>query len=144
MTMQILDHTFYHLAAPPPGLPPLWAGATVAAGFPSPAADFERDRIWPTEYLVRNPLSTDLMRMGSDALKGIGIFKGDILVFDRAATYAKGDIVIADHEGQFVARILGDRQLIPANSAYRIISLGDMEHIQVAKVVGVMRRLPSP
>jgi DNA polymerase V len=86
--------------------------ARQASGFPSPAADYEESRIDLNRLLVPAPLSTFLMRVCGDAMRGDGIRDGDLLVIDRTLTPRPGCVVVAVHEGQFIVRRL---RLGPSN-----------------------------
>jgi DNA polymerase V len=84
-------------------------GEAVAAGFPSPADDYVEARIDLNLELIPRPLSTFLMRASGDALRGDGIFDGDLLVIDRGITPRPGQVVVATHQGAFILRRLGRR-----------------------------------
>jgi len=84
-------------------------GDTVAAGFPNPADDYVEARIDLNLELIPRPLSTFLMRACGDALRGDGIFDGDLLVIDRSVTPRPGQVVVATHQGAFILRRLGRR-----------------------------------
>jgi DNA polymerase V len=58
------------------------------------------------ERLVPRPLTTFLLRVGSDALADEGIQAEDILVVDRSLTAAVGEVVVAAQGGRLVARRL--------------------------------------
>jgi DNA polymerase V len=76
----------------------------VRAGFPSPAQDYTEDELDLGKLLVRNPPATYKMRVEGDALVGIGVFSGDILVIDRSLKPISGSIVVAVSEGEFLVR----------------------------------------
>ncbi len=80
--------------------------ARQASGFPSPAADYEESRIDLNRELIPSPLSTFLMRVRGEAMRGDGIHDGDLLVIDRALTPRPGCVVVAVHEGHFIVRRL--------------------------------------
>ena len=58
-------------------------GWTVAAGFPSPAADHTQKRIDLNDHLVQHPEATFLFRVKGDSMRGAGIYEGDVLVVDQ-------------------------------------------------------------
>ena len=60
------------------------AGATVAAGFPSPADDYIEVGLDLNELLIRHPSSTFFLRVSGDSMVGAGIQHGDLLVVDRS------------------------------------------------------------
>lgn len=56
----------------------------IPAGFPSPAEDFEVERLSLLEMLPPHPLTTLLWCVSSTSMVEAGIFDGDILVVDRS------------------------------------------------------------
>ena len=58
--------------------------AKVPAGFPSPAADYEEQKLDLNKHLIKNPAATYLVRVMGDSMTGAGIHNGDILVVDRS------------------------------------------------------------
>ena len=69
--------------------------ALVACGFPSPSQDYETREIDLVEHLGLRSPTTDLLQQDGSDLESIGIFNGDYLVVDRAATPKDGQIVAA-------------------------------------------------
>lgn len=63
--------------------------------------DFDLNR-----YLQPHPLSTYFLRMEGNALSGAGICSGDILVVDRSRNAAPGCLIIAELNGELLARRL--------------------------------------
>ncbi|MEX1316576.1 MAG: translesion error-prone DNA polymerase V autoproteolytic subunit [Synechococcaceae cyanobacterium] len=82
------------------------AGATVAAGFPSPADDYVESRIDLNEALIRHPSSTFFLRVSGDSMRDAGILDGDLLVVDRAIEPRAGLVVVAVVEGAFTLKHL--------------------------------------
>lgn len=79
--------------------------------------------------------------MTSDALQDAGIYAGDILVIDKSIKPRIGDLVVAVHEGNYLARYLGLHSLRSANSAFGHIKLGNEEMLDIeGVVVGSMRK----
>lgn len=103
------------------------AGATVRAGFPSPADDFEEQPLDLNRALVRNPAATFFVRVEGDSMTGAGIDDGDLLVVDRSVEPREGSIAICCVEGEFtVKRLRYERDalvLLPANPKYRPIRI---------------------
>ena len=85
------------------------AGATVRAGFPSPAEDFEEDRIDLNRFLIRSPASTFYLRVSGRSMERAGILDGDYVVVDRGERAREGDIVVAVLDGEFTLKRLGCR-----------------------------------
>lgn len=78
----------------------------ISAGFPSPASDYEEERIDLNEALIRHPGSTFLVRASGDSMIGAGIFDQDLLVVDRSLTARHGAIVIAIVYGELTVKRL--------------------------------------
>lgn len=55
-----------------------------ASGFPSPAEDVAEASLDLQALMVRRPAATFFLRMRGDAMRGAGVFAGDILVVDRS------------------------------------------------------------
>jgi len=70
------------------------------------------------EHLVTNPPATFFMRMGTDELATLGLFRDDILVVDRSLEPRDGDVVVGVLDGEFVVReyltldLSGDAKII--------------------------------
>lgn len=93
--------------------PPLvltMVGDTVRAGFPSPAEDFNCQRVDLTAQLVVHPMATFLVRVRGDSMKDAGIFDGCVLVVDKAIRPAHGHVVVAVLDGgDFTVKTLNKR-----------------------------------
>lgn len=96
--------------------------ATVSAGYPSPAADYEEGRLDLNKYLVRNPAATFFVRVAGDSMLGAGIHPGDLLVVDRSLEPRDRSVVIANIDGELTVkriRIRGRKiRLEPENDNY--------------------------
>ncbi len=124
------------------------AGATVKAGFPSPADDFEEQPLDLNRALVRNPAATFFVRVEGDSMTGAGIDDGDLLVVDRSVEPQEGSIAICCVEGEFtVKRLRYERDalvLLPANPKYRPIRVEAASDPIVWGVVRfVIKELPN-
>ncbi|MBU3649139.1 MAG: translesion error-prone DNA polymerase V autoproteolytic subunit [Limnohabitans sp.] len=97
-------------------------GWTVAAGFPSPAADHTQKRIDLNDHLVQHPEATFLFRVKGDSMRGAGIYEGDVLVVDRAIEPRHQHIVLAVLQGEFTVKRLHRRggvvKLLAENPLY--------------------------
>jgi len=76
-----------------------FSGIRARLGFPSPAEDFEDDRIDLNEMLVRNEPATFFWRAAGWSMRLAGIYDGDVLVVDRSLRAVHGDIVVAIWDG---------------------------------------------
>ena len=94
----------------------------VPAGFPSPAADYEQDRLDLNKHLVKNPAATFFVRVTGDSMIGAGIHDGDLLVVDRSLEPRDKNVVIAVLDGELTVKRIrlmrGKIVLVPENEAY--------------------------
>ena len=112
----------------------------ISAGFPSPADDYIENNLSLSELLIRNHLSTFLMKTSGDSMMDVGINDGDILVVDRSIEPKNRDIVIAVLEGNLtVKRLLfktnGSVMLKSENSAYKDIKIPESADLEIWGVV---------
>ena len=102
------------------GLP--FFGTPVPAGFPSPAGDYEEDRLDLNRHLIRNPPATFFIRASGESMLGAGIHPGDLLIVDRSLEPRDGAVVIAALDGQMTVKRLRLRNkailLEPENDRY--------------------------
>lgn len=115
------------------------AGATVKAGFPSPADDFEETPLDLNRALVRNPAATFFVRVEGDSMTGAGIDDGDLLVVDRSVEARDGAVAICYVDGEFTVKRLrreGDSWLLlPSNPKYRPIRIDGSNELTIWGVV---------
>ena len=112
----------------------------ISAGFPSPADDYIENNLSLSELLIRNHLSTFLMKTSGDSKMDVGINDGDILVVDRSIEPKNRDIVIAILEGNLtVKRLLfktnGSVVLKSENTAYKDIKIPESADLEIWGVV---------
>ena len=112
----------------------------ISAGFPSPADDYVENNLSLSELLIRNHLSTFLMKTSGDSMMDVGINDGDILVVDRSIEPKNRDIVIAILEGNLtVKRLLfktnGSVVLKSENKAYKDIKIPESADLEIWGVV---------
>ena len=112
----------------------------ISAGFPSPADDYVENNLSLSELLIRNHLSTFLMKTSGDSMMDVGINDGDILVVDRSIEPKNRDIVIAILEGNLtVKRLLfktnGSVVLKSENTAYKDIKIPESADLEIWGVV---------
>ena len=74
--------------------------------FSSATTYFHEHDLDLNSYLQPHPLSTYFFRMEGNALEHIGIFNDDILTVDRSLTAANGNLIIAELNGELIARRL--------------------------------------
>ena len=112
----------------------------ISAGFPSPADDYIENNLNLSELLIKNHLSTFLMKTSGDSMIDVGINDGDILVVDRSIEAKNRDIVIAILEGNLtVKRLLfktnGLVVLKSENIAYKDIQIPELADLEIWGVV---------
>src|SRR5690625_7819131 len=78
----------------------------VLAGFPSPSQDYSDTKIDLTEMLIRDELSTFIVRVSGDSMEGAGIYDGDKLIVDRSIEPRDGHVVIAVVDGEMTVKRL--------------------------------------
>ena len=112
----------------------------ISAGFPSPADDYIENNLSLSELLIKNHLSTFLMRASGDSMVDSGINDGDILVVDRSLEAKSRDIVIAIFEGNLTVKRLviktdGSAILKAENSSYKNILISEYAELEIWGVV---------
>jgi len=122
-----------------PGLSVPLVGASVAAGFPSPADDYLDRPLDFNELLIRNPAATFAVRIAGESMTGAGLFPGDIAVVDRSRAPSQGCIVLALLDGEFTIkryRRRGEQVVLEAeNPRFKDIVLQDGQAFEVWGVV---------
>lgn len=113
--------------------------ATVPAGFPSPAADYEEGKLDLNRHLIRNPAATFFVRVTGDSMVKAGIHNGDLLVVDRSIEPRDKNVVIAVVNGELTVkriRIRKNRLTLEAeNEAYQSQEINDEIEFEVWGVV---------
>lgn len=93
-----------HIQHLPPGVLIHRAGVAVAAGFPSPAQDWQESPVDLTRELVKDPLATFLIDVAGHSMVDAGIGDGDKILVDRSLTARSGDIVVAVVDNEFTIK----------------------------------------
>lgn len=117
----------------------------VAAGFPSPAGDYEEQEIDLVGYLVRRPAATFVMQVTGNSMQGAGIMDGDYILVDKSITAQPGHIVVAVVGGDMTLKRLtrrcGQYCLVAANPDYPDLPLCEDNPPEIwGVVVGCVRR----
>ncbi len=93
----------------------------VKAGFPT-GAEEDLNFMSLDEYLIDNPNSSFMLKVAGDSLEGIGIYKGDLVVLEKAKNANRGEIVLALIDGEWTLKIIekvnGATVLRSANPKY--------------------------
>ena len=112
---------------------------SVPAGFPSPAADYMEERINLNNFLIKNALSTFIVKC--TGLSMINAFIPPVchLVVDKSLTAQNGDIVLAYVNGGFTVKYLQINEhrckLIPANNKMKEIEITEHSELIIWGVV---------
>lgn len=100
----------------------------VSAGFPSPAMDFEDQKIDLNIVLIKHPMATYYGRVKGVSLKDAGIDDGDLLIVDKSLEPKDGHIAVCFLDGEFTAKRLRVKNkvvtLCPENDQYSPIIVG--------------------
>ncbi|WP_218221841.1 LexA family transcriptional regulator [Nesterenkonia sp. Act20] len=117
----------------------LRAPESVAAGYPSPAQDYQTAPINLSEYLIRDLNSTFLVRVSGDSMEGAGISDGDELIVDRSLTAGDMSVVIAILDGEMTVKRLrlinGGVVLQAENPSYPPIEVQELSELDIWGVV---------
>ncbi len=118
---------------------PAKAPGPVAAGFPSPAQDYETAPLNLTTHLIRDINSTFLVRVAGDSMEGAGISDGDELIVDRSLTARDMSVVIAILDGEMTVKRLrlvnGGVVLQAENPSYPSIQVRELSELDIWGVV---------
>lgn len=113
--------------------------ARVSAGFPSPAADYEEDKLDLNKYLIKHPAATFFVRVIGDSMVGAGIYCGDLLVIDRSLEPRDKSVVIAVVNGELTVKRIRIRKkkitLEPENENYSAQQINEDVEFEVWGVV---------
>lgn len=118
----------------------------VAAGFPSPAADYVEKGLDLNTYLVQHKEASFFFQVVGDSMSGVGIMDGDMVLVDRSVQAVHGHYVLAVIDGEYTLKRLyrmhGIIELHPENPAYKPIRLVEGNELEVwGVVIGVIRKL---
>lgn len=110
-------------------------GASVQAGFPSPADDWVEGPLDLNKHLIEHPAATFFARVQGDSMIGDGVHEGDLLVVDRAVEARNGDMVVCVVHGDFTLKRLcidnGTVRLLSANHDYPALTIGPSDEFEV-------------
>lgn len=117
---------------------PLYAEA-IHAGFESPAADYEEEKIDLNAYVSKYPAATFFARVTGECMIGSGIFPDDLLVVDRSLQPNPGDIVVGIIDNEFILRSYfkkGNKEyLMPDNPYFKPIERTESTQFEIWGVV---------
>ena len=111
----------------------------IAAGFPSPAADYLEQKLDLNEYLIKHPASTFVIRVTGSSMIDEGIFDGDLLIVDKSIEPQMGQVVIAELNGGFtvkkIEKINDKLFLVAGNKNYEPIPVNEETEFLIWGVV---------
>ena len=119
--------------------------APVQAGQPHSAAADGYDLVSSIdEMLVREPSTTELIRVKGDSMIEAGIHEGDFLVVEKGRHANPGEVVVAIVDNEFTVKYLDKERnefvLKPANKAYPVIR--PRGHLEIYGVMaGLVRKV---
>lgn len=95
---------------------------SIQAGFPSPATDELKSQLNLQDHLIRNPLSTILVKVAGDSMIDAGIYPDDVIIVEKGAVHHEWNIVVAVVDGDYTVKYLAKNSiwyyLKPANPNY--------------------------
>jgi len=107
----------------------------IKAGFPSPAADFEGNRISLDKELIKNETATFFARVDGDSMIGAGMANGDLLVIDRSLEPRHDKIAVCMLDGEFTVKRLKVTEeavyLVPENEAFSEIKVEENQELVI-------------
>jgi len=107
----------------------------VPAGFPSPAQDYSATQIDLTKLLIKDELSTFIVRVSGDSMEGAGIYDGDELIVDRGIEPRDGHVVIAIVDGEMTVkrlRVTATGVILQAeNAAYPDVQVAELSELMI-------------
>ena len=117
--------------------------ASVVAGFPSPADDYQHETLDFNRDYIRHPEASFYGDVDGDSMKEAGIFDGDRVIIDRAVEAHDGSIVVAWVGGEgFTMKYLdlthkkdGYIELRPANPDFPVFKIKAGDDFEIWGVV---------
>lgn len=108
----------------------------VAAGFPSPANDFQELTIsFDKEVFGTSPSTTFCARVIGHSMKGAGIEDGDVVVIDRILEPRDGKIALCVIDNEFTLKRLKVESdcvwLVPENDEFQPIQITESDSFYV-------------
>ena len=115
------------------------ANASVHAGFPSPADDFDHARLSLDDLLITHPLATFFFEVSGWSMKEAGIHDRDLVVVNRALRPVHGNVVLAQVDSDFTVKYLHLKrsrvELVAANPTFPSQLLAEGQQLLVCGVV---------
>ncbi|MEI6691771.1 MAG: translesion error-prone DNA polymerase V autoproteolytic subunit [Chlorobium sp.] len=106
-----------------------FAGAAIAAGFPSPAEEYVEISLDLNKELIKHPAATFYARVKGNSMVDAGIEDGDLLIIDKALEPKDGDVAVCFLDGEFTLKRLCVKDdgvyLMPANAEFKPIRISE-------------------
>jgi DNA polymerase V len=122
-----------------PRLLALGAPIAVPAGFPNPGQDYYTGPVDLNAHLIKDPVSTFIVRVSGDSMIGAGIYDGDEILVDRSIDPEPGHVVVAILDGELTLKRLAARRgqlaLCAENPAYPDILVSEWSETLIWGVV---------
>lgn len=124
---------------------PIIAQAGIS-GFESPATEYTQLGLDLDALLIEHPSATYIGLAQGQSMVGAGIFDGDVLIVSRAANSRKGDVIVANLNGEFVCKEIDpdNRSLLSASDNHPPYFVKDADVFQIEGVVTRSIRLHRP
>lgn len=111
----------------------------ISAGFPTPAEDFEQERVSLDEELVKNKDTTFFAKVKGQSMINAGLNDSDLLVIDRSLQPEDKKIAVCFVDGEFTVKRLrvqkGEVWLQPENPNYPIIKITEQNDFVIWGIV---------
>ncbi len=115
------------------------AASDIAAGFPSPATDYEDIKLDLNRELIKNSSATFFARVSGVSMIDQNIDDGDLLIIDKSIEPSDGCMAVCFLDGDFTLKRLKITEdgalLIPANKNYEPIVVTAENEFRVWGVV---------
>ncbi|MBL8015936.1 MAG: translesion error-prone DNA polymerase V autoproteolytic subunit [Ignavibacteria bacterium] len=111
----------------------------IPAGFPSPAQDYQEDKIDLNEQLIKHPSSTFIIKVIGDSMIEEGICNKSFLIVDRSLEYKKNSIAVVNINGDYTVKKIEKKNnkffLTGANKNFAPIELNEETEILIFGIV---------
>ncbi|MGB6084901.1 LexA family protein [Moheibacter sp.] len=105
------------------------ASSSISAGFPSPADDFQEDKISLDKYVVKNKDATFYASLKGTSMIDAGFDEGDILVIDRSLEPTDNKIAVCFVDGDFTVK----RVKVTTDGAWLLPYNKDLKPIKITE-----------
>lgn len=105
------------------------ASSLISAGFPSPADDFQEDKISLDKYVVKNKDATFYASLKGTSMIDAGFDEGDILVIDRSLEPTDNKIAVCFVDGDFTVK----RVKVTTDGAWLLPYNKDLKPIKITE-----------